>query len=339
MADDVKVFISYAREDYETAKKLYDDLKDAGVTPWLDDEDLLPGQNWKMGISQAIAGSEYFLALLSENSVTKKGYVQKELLKALDELEGYPPDKIYMIPVRVDECIPKHEKLHDLNWVNLFSSYESSMKKILMVLAPEIRKAVSQKPNERTSDKAKPVKKPVAKKPIPQAPPVETKPVTESKAQEIKRDGRFIAYNDGTVLDEKTGLMWAAEDNGEDIDWYDAKNYCESYRGGGYSDWRLPTIKELEGLYDHNKKNKRPPKGCRCDYYVVTELIHISGCCLWSFEFEKTKDGSLAATFTFDGGRNFWSMTGFVHDFCALPVRLEIVNSAIELKRFNAKTF
>ncbi len=38
-----------------------------------------------------------------------------------------------------------------------------------------------------------------------------------SAANEIKRDGRFIAYDNGTVLDTSTNLMWAAKDNGEDI--------------------------------------------------------------------------------------------------------------------------
>jgi len=38
-------------------------------------------------------------------------------------------------------------------------------------------------------------------------------------ANEIKRDGRFVAYDDGTVLDTKTNLMWAAKDNGKDINW------------------------------------------------------------------------------------------------------------------------
>ncbi len=43
MKSEAKVFISYAKEDYETAKRLYDDLKEAGAEPWLDDEDLLSG--------------------------------------------------------------------------------------------------------------------------------------------------------------------------------------------------------------------------------------------------------------------------------------------------------
>ena len=36
-------------------------------------------------------------------------------------------------------------------------------------------------------------------------------------------------------------------------DWNTANNLCQSSRVGGYSNWRLPTIGELEALYD--KKN------------------------------------------------------------------------------------
>ncbi len=53
----VKVFISYAREDYKIARKLYHDLRKAGVKPWLDEEDLLPGKKWKVEIEKAIRGS------------------------------------------------------------------------------------------------------------------------------------------------------------------------------------------------------------------------------------------------------------------------------------------
>src|SRR5271157_3353252 len=74
-----------------------------------------------------------------------------------------------------------------------------------------------------------------------------------STAGGIARDGRFIAYDNGTVLDTRTNLMWAAKDNGSDIEWQDAKFYCENYRGGGYKDWRMPTLDELEGLYDAKK--------------------------------------------------------------------------------------
>jgi len=74
--------------------------------------------------------------------------------------------------------------------------------------------------------------------------------------KEIGKDGRFTAYDDGTVLDTRTGLMWAAKDNGADINWPNAKRYCENYRGGGYTDWRMPTQDELAGLYDSSKSYK-----------------------------------------------------------------------------------
>lgn len=72
------------------------------------------------------------------------------------------------------------------------------------------------------------------------------------RGSEIRRDGRFIVYDNGTVLDTRTNLMWAAKDNGSNINWQNAKEYCENYRGGGYTDWRVPTQDELAGLYDRS---------------------------------------------------------------------------------------
>jgi hypothetical protein len=95
----------------------------------------------------------------------------------------------------------------------------------------------------------------------------------------IKADGRFTAYDDGTVLDRQTDLMWAAKDNGADINWQNAKSYCENYRGGGYSDWRMPTQDELAGLYDKSKSYT--PK--QRDYSVyLTKLIELTSYCPWA---------------------------------------------------------
>ena len=55
-------------------------------------------------------------------------------------------------------------------------------------------------------------------------------------------DGRFTAYSDGTVLDTQTNLLWAARDNGGNINWSDAESYCKHYNGGGYKDWRIPYL-------------------------------------------------------------------------------------------------
>ena len=79
MEEKAKVFISYAREDWETAKRLYDDLSRAGVRPWLDSEELLPGQNWISAIDRAIRESSaiLILAVTATGSTIKKSIFKR----------------------------------------------------------------------------------------------------------------------------------------------------------------------------------------------------------------------------------------------------------------------
>lgn len=53
-----------------------------------------------------------------------------------------------------------------------------------------------------------------------------------------------------TWTDPATGLMWAKKDFGSDVSWEQASDYCTKLQLAGYNDWRLPTIEELEGIYD-----------------------------------------------------------------------------------------
>lgn len=67
-------------------------------------------------------------------------------------------------------------------------------------------------------------------------------PEDESSAQKTLALGYWI--------DPSTKLMWIAKDNGSDITWSKAMKYCRNLSLAGYSDWRLPSIDELEGIYD-----------------------------------------------------------------------------------------
>jgi len=140
---------------------------------------------------------------------------------------------------------------------------------------------------------------------------------THSIAGETGKDGRFIAYDDGTVLDTKTNLMWAARDNGGDINWTDAKLYCENYRGGGYADWRLPTHDELAGLYDSNRSR---PATCaqNLDTHIATDLLAITCFASWASDTQ----GSDAAFLVFITGARLWYPQSYVYGLRALPVRL-----------------
>jgi len=136
-------------------------------------------------------------------------------------------------------------------------------------------------------------------------------------ANEIKRDGRFIAYDNGTILDTSTKLVWAAKDNGSDINWANAKIYCDNYRGGGYTDWRMPTQDELAGLYDASSTGYALDCGSQYGRVKLTNLISLTCVCPWASETR----GSDAAYFSFNYGLRYWYPQSYVGLGRALPVR------------------
>jgi hypothetical protein len=136
-------FISYAREDRVTAVRLRDDLARLGAVPWIDVVDLVAGENWQLAISRALRQSSHFLALISHNSVNKRGYVQKEVREALEFLEQLPPDAIFLIPVRLDDAEPLHGQLRNLHWVDLVDGYDTAVAQIARSLGLDPRDKVS----------------------------------------------------------------------------------------------------------------------------------------------------------------------------------------------------
>ena len=88
-----KIFVSYAREDEQAARRLYNDLKNSNlpIEPWLDKEEILPGQDWKREIRKAINESIVFIPVFSSTSVKKRGYVQVEFKYGIEVLKEIPP--------------------------------------------------------------------------------------------------------------------------------------------------------------------------------------------------------------------------------------------------------
>lgn len=140
--------------------------------------------------------------------------------------------------------------------------------------------------------------------------------VAKETQTEKAKDGRFIVYDNGTVLDSQTNLMWAVKDNGSDISFKSAKSYCDNYRGGGYTDWRIPTQDELLGLFDGNKSR---PAACdrRFNIHVKTEFINVTCVASWASEIR----GSDAAYLSFGSGRRYWGPQSSEISTRILPVR------------------
>jgi len=98
-----RVFICHAHEDTQIALDIYDRLVSEGFHAWIDQRNLLPGQDWQREIPLIIRAADAVIVCLSRIAVDKRGYIQKEFRLALDELQKIPPDKIYILPVRLDD--------------------------------------------------------------------------------------------------------------------------------------------------------------------------------------------------------------------------------------------
>ena len=63
----------------------------------------------------------------------------------------------------------------------------------------------------------------------------------------------YTDNGDGTITDAATGLMWMQDDSDTSMVWKDALSYAENFEYAGYTDWRLPDAKELQGIVDYTK--------------------------------------------------------------------------------------
>lgn len=124
----LRVFLCHASEDKVAIKDLYHRLKSDGLTPWMDEIDILPGQMWRYEISKAVRSSDIILVCLSNYSISKAGYVQKEIKDALDVADEQPEGMIFIIPLKLEEC-QMPDRLSHLQWVSLFdeSGYDRLM--------------------------------------------------------------------------------------------------------------------------------------------------------------------------------------------------------------------
>jgi len=101
-------------------------------------------------------------------------------------------------------------------------------------------------------------------------------------------NNNFVDNGDGTVTDLGTGLMWQQATATKT--WEQALAYCEALELAGYSDWRLPTWKELQSIVDYEKYNpsidtKYFPNTEGQPYYWSSTTFIVEKYCAWSVEF------------------------------------------------------
>jgi len=116
----LRIFLCHSSVDKPVVRDLYQKLKTIEwIDPWLDEEKLYPGQDWDLEIERAVEVADAVIVCLSNNSVTKEGYVQRELKFALDIALDKPEGTIFVIPLRLEDCqLPR--RLRSFQYANYF---------------------------------------------------------------------------------------------------------------------------------------------------------------------------------------------------------------------------
>lgn len=197
----LKVFLCHTSSDKPKVQRLYSQLANDGIDAWLDKEKLIPGQNWQMEIPKAVRNSDVVIVCLSSQSVSKDGFVQKEIKFALDAADEKPEGTIFIIPARLENCnVP--ERISQFHWVDLFA--EDGYKRLLQALDIRAKtlgveiKPVANNTNFHTSQVDAPKTSPRHSEKIPRS---SKKPQPKTKVQNKPENIRPIKNTDSVILE------------------------------------------------------------------------------------------------------------------------------------------
>lgn len=138
-------FISYVREDQDRVKEIVRSLNAADVPIWTDKTRLSPGEDWQLTIRKAIQRNALaFIAVFSRNSAAReRSYQHEELNLAAEQFRLHPPGRVWLIPVRLDDCeLPDYvlgagRTLDSLQRVDLFG--EDAKDEMIRLVASVLR--------------------------------------------------------------------------------------------------------------------------------------------------------------------------------------------------------
>ena len=115
------LFVSYASEDREAARRLVDGLKAEGFDVWFDKDRLLGGEVFQPDINKAIDKCSLFLPLISHHTGAYNRAFHKEWNAALERMDKYPRNVSFVLPVIIDDSSVdlKSQKGVDERWMKL----------------------------------------------------------------------------------------------------------------------------------------------------------------------------------------------------------------------------
>jgi TolB-like protein/Flp pilus assembly protein TadD len=118
------VFLSYASQDAEVARRICDALRASGIEVWFDQSELRGGDAWDRQIRQQIHDCRLFIALISAHTEARdEGYFRREWKLAVDRTHDMAEKKTFLVPVVIDDTSERGasvpDKFHEVQWARL----------------------------------------------------------------------------------------------------------------------------------------------------------------------------------------------------------------------------
>jgi TolB-like protein len=118
------VFLSYASQDAEAARRICDALRAVGLDVWFDQSALRGGDAWDASIRRQIKECALFVPVISNNTqVREEGYFRLEWKLAVDRSHLIAEDKAFLLPVVIDATVDVKarvpEKFREVQWTHL----------------------------------------------------------------------------------------------------------------------------------------------------------------------------------------------------------------------------
>ena len=100
------VFLSYASQDSEAARKICEALRAAGIEVWFDQSELVGGDAWDQKIRKQIKECALFVPVISANTQAREeGYFRREWNLAAARTLDMADDKAFLVPVVIDDTV------------------------------------------------------------------------------------------------------------------------------------------------------------------------------------------------------------------------------------------
>jgi len=138
------VFLSYASQDAEAARRLCEALRNAGIEVWFDQSELRGGDTWDASIRRQIKSCTLFIPVISRNTHARdEGYFRLEWKLAVDRSYLMTANRPFLVPLVIDDISDEDEQVPDrfreVQWTRLpaGANTDAFVEHVRHLLSPE----------------------------------------------------------------------------------------------------------------------------------------------------------------------------------------------------------